>query len=435
MSKETAGTTARLNGQKDSARRAQYVGEVLPILFPEPWRRAESGGGLAGPGVVKMIAVPNIRHPRLLVPANSTKVAAAALARYARPPSRLARLKRDAAVWALRAGLSRFLLRDRITMVADDPDADSLAVYLSGLLDTPLHVSVHIGPARANRKPVVQLLTDAGQTIAFAKLGVNPLTQRLVADETEALQRLAKSELATVTVPAIRYAGQWREHQVLVQQALPVWTDRVAVQPGRLAAAMREIAGLDGISNRRLDDAEYVLRLRDRLDALDDTADARELRASATQLLDASIGDRLTFGAWHGDWTPWNMAMLAGTCLVWDWERFCLDVPLGFDALHYRLQHDIVIAHRDPASTVDRVIARAAELLAPFYPSPQPPRLARLTALLYLIDLATRYLTDRQAEAGAKLGALGTWLIPVLVRRVSAFATSAAGGPNSPEGI
>ena len=45
---------------------------------------------------------------------------------------------------------------------------------------------------------------------------------------------------------------------------------------------------------------------------------------------------------------------------------------------------------------------------------------AHVTSLLYLIDLATRYVTDRQAEAGARLGALGTWLLPALLRRVSA---------------
>ncbi|HEY1174541.1 MAG TPA: hypothetical protein VGF17_00160, partial [Phytomonospora sp.] len=420
---------------------------------PDPWRRDGAGGpagGLKGGSPVpadagggkrsvSMIAVPNSRRPRLLVPADSPKVAAAALARYARPPSRLARFKRDAAVLALRTGMSRLLLRDRITVSTTDPEADSLAGYLSGVLDTPLQVSVHIGPARANRKPVVQLLTEHGQTIAFAKIGVNPLTQRLVAEETEALQRLAKAELGKVTVPGVRHAGVWREHQVLVQQALPIWTDRVAVAPGRLAEAMREIATLEGVHNRRLDESDYLATLRARLDALDDTADARELRAAAVELLDAAAGERVTFGAWHGDWTPWNMAMLADTVLVWDWERFCLEAPVGFDALHYRLQHDIVIAHREPSAAVDHCIGKAGALLAPFFPAnpdPAPARLARLTALLYLIDLATRYLTDRQAEAGARLGALGTWLLPVLVRRVSAFATSdgEAAGPTSPEG-
>src|SRR5205085_2823446 len=48
----------------------------------------------------------------------------------------------------------------------------------------------------------------------------------------------------------------------------------------------------------------------------------------------------------------------------------------------------------------------------------RPAEAARVTALLYLDDLATRYLTDKQAEAGARLGVLGSWLLPVLIRRV-----------------
>ncbi|GLZ80957.1 hypothetical protein Afil01_57640 [Actinorhabdospora filicis] len=407
----------------DAARRAQYVNEVLSLLFPAPWRRDDTAAH--GPGTVRMIAVPNIRRPRLLVPADEPRVAAAALARYARPQARMARLKRDAAVLALRTGASRLLLRDRVAVTGPDPETDSIVAYLSGVLDTPVRIGIDIGPARANRKPVVQLLTRLGQTIGFAKIGVNDLTQRLVADETDALERLAKAELTAVTVPAVRHAGIWREHNVLVQQALPIWADRVPVHPGRLAAAMREIAHVDGTTEAPLGASGYAARLRERLAALDDTPDARELRAAALALLDASGDDVLGFGAWHGDWAPWNMAVLAQTLLVWDWERFTLDVPLGFDAVHYRLQHDIVVAHRDPSAVVDHCIAHAGDLVAPF--TQATPRRAGLTALLYLIDLATRYLTDRQAEAGAALGALGTWLLPVLVRRVSAFASSPEG--------
>ena len=59
--------------------------------------------------------------------------------------------------------------------------------------------------------------------------------------------------------------------------------------------------------------------------------------------------------------------------------------------------------------------AKMRELLAPFG---VPVAGRDVTALLYLVDLATRSLTDRQAEAGARLGVLGTWLLPVLIRRV-----------------
>jgi hypothetical protein len=58
----------------------------------------------------------------------------------------------------------------------------------------------------------------------------------------------------------------------------------------------------------------------------------------------------------------------------------------------------------------------AARLLAPFGVSAEQ---ARLTGILYLADLATRYLVDRQASAGAQNGAPGTWLVPAITHEVT----------------
>jgi hypothetical protein len=69
----------------------------------------------------------------------------------------------------------------------------------------------------------------------------------------------------------------------------------------------------------------------------------------------------------------------------------------------------------DATAAVEATVRMAGELLEPFE---VPARAREVTALLYLVDLAVRYLTDRQAEAGARLGVLGTWLLPVLIRRV-----------------
>ena len=73
----------------------------------------------------------------------------------------------------------------------------------------------------------------------------------------------------------------------------------------------------------------------------------------------------LTFGAWHGDWAPWNMASTERGLLVWDWERFTSGVPLGFDALHYRLQSRPGAGHRDPLTAAPPPRGAPA-LLAPF---------------------------------------------------------------------
>jgi len=154
-----------------------------------------------------------------------------------------------------------------------------------------------------------------------------------------------------------------------------------------------------------------------RADGSNPAEEARALSTAADQLI-ADAGDvELTFGAWHGDWTPWNMATTSSSLLVWDWERFTTGVPIGFDAIHFDFQR-LLVRGLQPERAVDLTLGRADRLLAPF--DVEGPA-ANLTALLYLIDLATRYLEDRQAEAGARLGVLGQWLLPILTRKVSSL--------------
>ncbi|MDG6105404.1 hypothetical protein Daura_47540 [Dactylosporangium aurantiacum] len=388
----------------DERLRAQYVEEVLALLYP--------GQGTAR---VEFLVVPNTRKPRLLVPADDRRLAAAAVRRYAEPQSRVARLKRDAVVAALRSGASSVLLRDRIGVTTG---ADTIETYLRRVLATDVRLSVHIGPARANRKPVLQLLTADGATVAFAKLGTSALTRALVKAEGNALAAVSTAGLKTLRVPDAVHIGQWGEHEVLVQSALPVWRPRVPLTAPRLANAMREVAACCGTRRGRLDDSGYWTRLRARLDTVAEHQEGGALRTAAERIARAAGGVQLTYGSWHGDWSPWNMAVLADTILVWDWERFTPGVPIGYDALHHALQVGIG-REASAAQAVNDLIDAAPELLLPF--GVVHRQAVEVTTLLYLIDLATRYVTDRQAEAGARLGVLGSWLLPVLVARVEAL--------------
>jgi hypothetical protein len=304
------------------------------------------------------------------------------------------------------------LLRDRVRVTG--PYSASIDGYLSEALGRELSVSVHIGPARANRKPVLQLIGPEGDTFGFGNLGTGPLTQRLVRAETAALNSLGGSGLTKRTVPRELHAGRWRDLQVLVQSALPVWLPRAPLTERRLRAAMLDVAGCRGYAIGPVDTSGYWQELRGRLAEVGDRSDAAGL-STAAELLVKHAGDTtFRYGSWHGDWAPWNMANLADALLVWDWERFATGVPMGFDAIHHELQRRIQSTD-DARDAVEQTVRRAGELLAPFG---VPPAGREVTALLYLVDLAVRYLTDRQAEAGARLGVLGTWLLPVLIRRV-----------------
>jgi hypothetical protein len=359
--------------------------------------------------------VPWFRRAPLLVP-RGRRVAAAAVRHYSGATSSASRFAVNTLSLLLAGGLTPAVLRGRLRVKAR-PGVETIEAYLAEVMRRDIRVSMYLGPARANRKPVLQLLTSSGETVGFAKIGVSPLTSKLVRAERQALARLAEAGLREITVPRVLHYDVWHGLDVLVLSALPAWQRRRPVSESRLSASMIELSRAGGLRHEPLGDSDYLLRLRARLATADDSTDQATLM-HALDSLTAWAGDTaLAFGSWHGDWSPWNMANTSRGLLVWDWERFTTGVPQGFDALHYWLQTELKMRHCDPPDAAARCIQEAPRLLAPFGVDAAT---ARITAILYLADLATRYLVDRQAEAGSPLGAPGTWLLPVIRSEVAA---------------
>lgn len=397
---------------------ADYLAEVCQLLWPPP---ASAGlrlrrRPLAGPAAAgrELIVLPDARRPKLIVPAGR-QASAAAIRRYGEPGSLKTRLATKTLGLALSAGFGR-CLGDRLSL--DVPAGSSgIESYLADVLGQPVEISLHLGAARANRKPVLQLLTASGDTIGFAKIGINPLTSALVRAEGNALTALAPlaGELEGLRLPRVLGSGSWNGLEVLVLSPLPVWLRRTPLRSGQLGAVLAELCAVTGTTSGRLAGSEYWQHLVARIEAADDTPERAELIKLAEVLADqaeaAAGAARVTFGCWHGDLTAWNIASTPAGLLVWDWERFTTGVPVGYDALHYWLQGAVRLPSEDPALAALRCVALAPELLTPFGVA-EPA--ARLTALAYLAELSARYLADRQEAAGARLGAPGRWLLPAL---------------------
>jgi hypothetical protein len=433
----TAADTARAKagragGAAPGAPRSS-LDDVCAVLWPPPAIASLSRGPRPLRGRERdFVVLPSARHPRLLVP-SGRRASAAAVRRYGEPGSAVAWAASRALALALAAGGASVGLGGRLRVTADpgtgttgpgtgsidpgrgsiDPGRGSIEAYLRSVLGYEVLISTHLGAARANRKPVLQLLTPRGETAGFAKISVNPLTRDLIRAERAALDTLAAQSLRALSVPRVLHHGQWQGREVLIMSALPVWRRRRALRPGQLTAAMTELTAVGGRSRGPLADCDYLGRLRSRLA----DSPAGPDRATLGDALDAltAAGPELSFGAWHGDWTGWNMASTAAGLLVWDWERFAPGVPVGFDPLHYRLQSDVVRRRRPPAEAAAACVRDAPAGLAPFG---VPAGEARLVAVLYLAELSVRYLADRQAEAGARLGRPGTWLIPAIEEAV-----------------
>ena len=398
-----------MHAQRAHSGRADYLRDISGQLWPDP-ATAEYGLGPAGePGDLSMIVLPGLRDPRLLVPA-SRRPAAAAVRRYGEPGSVRSAVATRALAAALASGIGSRMFRGRLT-VRVPPGAQTIESRLSEMLGRPVLLSVHLGAPRANRKPVLQLLTEAGQTLGFAKVGTNALTASLVRAEQAALDRLHAAGLTHLHAPRVLARDHWNDLEIVVLSPLPVWRRRTPPRPGALQRAMTEIFMVAGVRESTIAASEYWQHLTARLAAAGDGAEHSALRSALAKLAAVTEATTLRFGSWHGDWTPWNMASTAAGLLVWDWERFTTPAPAGFDALHCWLQAEVVGNRTEPEQAAGACVRRAPELLRPFGIA---DREARLTALLYLADLSVRYLADRQEQAGAALGAPRRWLLPAL---------------------
>lgn len=393
----------------DAADRLDYLRDTAALLWPG--RTIETGPAGAGDGAdsEEYLLLPDATRPRLIVPARPRRVAAAALLGHAAQSRGRERLTAGLAAVAVRSGLSRPLVPHRVRVTGKGP---ALGDHLSEVLGQAVQIALPLSPPRANRKPVLRLLDAGGRTVGFAKLGVDALTSRLVRAETVALLRLAQAGLPGVAIPRVLDRTEWNGRPLLVQSPVPTRRQRGAAS---LAAAMLDVAGLDSRPAQALNDSAYWAGLAGRVDALPRSSASAHLGVLMGLLRDTAGDLELATGSWHGDWTPWNCALRRRAVAVWDWERFATDVPLGFDALHYRLQAELVVARQDPASAASGCVDAAGMVLDPF---DVPASVREVTALCYLIDLATRYTEDRQEAAGARLGRVSEWLLPTVDTRV-----------------
>jgi hypothetical protein len=373
----------------DREERLSHASEVLAQLFPGGSVTASAGAG--SPRSRRFGVLPNVRHPRLLVPLAPSSAPAAALRAYGGRLSRRDQL----AYGALGAGLGAIGSRALKARYAVAGDAAGIDTYLSEVIGTSVSVAIHLTPARANRKPIVQALSAASRyPVGFAKVGSNPLTGQLIDQEAATLARLAAATTSTIVVPEVLSHGDVVGQRALVMRPLPTWSRGRMPTAAELADAGAEIAALGEPATVTVRESSYWSRLRSDIEAVADVAkrDALRLAADGLERLAGSAG--VAVGGAHGDWSPWNMWRTADGLLVWDWERFTTDSPVGSDQVHYRLQELLVVHNARPIDA-----ARAAVESAP----------DELTGVLHLMTLAVRYDKDDQ-----KARPTAEWLLPVI---------------------
>lgn len=374
------------------------TGDALVQTVQSLWPGAVasvSSGRAAGSALAEFAVVPHLRAPRLLVPARDPRAGAQALWRFNAASSFRETWGRTGLSAIVRSGVVR-PFRDRIAV--EGSDDGSLADHLAGLLGEPVTFSLGIGTARVNRKPVLQVFGEDGRSLAFAKLGDSDQARADVRAEAGSLAALAGHSWRTLAAPRLLHHGSWNGMELLVMTALPTtpW-HRPGAQWRVPVAAMAELAESFGEPSRPLADLPWTARQRaiaaDVAAAATAPAYAEEYAAAVHATLGRLAGTVWDVGAWHGDWTPWNMDRCRGRVQLWDWERFETGAPRGLDARHYCVN---AVTRRD--GTSPETILRGLELAGAS--RTRPDSRSHQLAALYLLAAAGRYVPLTVAAAG-----------------------------------
>jgi hypothetical protein len=355
------------------------------------------------------LMVPGPSRPTGLLPTAPAAVASAALRDHGHASTTSARVRSSVLGALARLGVARLVPG---TLVIDEVGAGGLIPHLSAELGVEVHVSVRLGPPRANRKPVLTLMRASGSVVGYTKVGVNDLTKRRIEAETAALAQLAAADLGTLVAPTVLSAGPWGEATYLTLSPLRSRSGG-GIDPAVRDTAARDLVAAFPTRQHRLAESPWWRALRARVSE-SSMAEARQLDELAGSLEGRLGPAQLAFGAQHGDWTPWNLHTVDGVTHVWDWERFASDAPVGMDQLHYAFHTATAIRGERPIEALSEVQARVAELV-------RIHEIADTRALwaVYLVQAGERFLTDRQEDAGSKKGPLSTWLLPTLDRAVA----------------
>ena len=259
--------------------------------------------------------------------------------------------------------------RDRILV---DGATNSILDHLAAVLGGPVTASIGIGTARANRKPVLEVFDVRGRTLGFAKVGIDATSRKHVRGEADkgwpGSRDTSRPGMALPEVlRRVDVAGQRGARDVGVRHTPAAPRHPVPCSHGPRVCLLPRVRFQDSGTRRRM---PFWRRQLEILGSLAAGQPRDRLERVATRLGETRGEVLVEAGAWHGDWTPWNMAWRGGELQVWDLEQFAPDGLVGLDVAHYVVnermqQHGVSMG---PCSR--RALSRPAR-------SPRPSSVAR----------------------------------------------------------
>lgn len=348
------------NISQGSAARRRMLDSVLQMLASAP---AESNPqcpreqDASSPHEREFAVVPSLSDPRFLIPLGSRKSAANSLRIYsAHKP--LARTYKWVLEKGLRTGLVQPCLRQRTLVRPTAAETETLQrtlpleQYLAQALgQSEVFLGVSLGTPSAHQKPLFQVMDREGRALAYAKIGWNDDTIRIVKNEAQALQRLAGCKFTNATIPRVLIAEHWKDHYLLLQSGPPSegWTPSRDISANHLQF-LSELSRIDD-TKTSLQKSIWWKSIQQRIKTMDEMGVSYDADLVQWALDESALRFGMTevpFGMKHGDFTPWNLLQKKQELFVLDWEYAESHAPPGSDLFHFVIQRAALVNEAQP---------------------------------------------------------------------------------------
>jgi len=266
-----------------------------------------------------------------------------------------------------------------------------------------LRFGVSLGTPGPERKPVLQVMTPEGATLAYAKVGANSLSNKLVENEADTLWRMSKYQLRSFEWPSLLLSTHWNSHSVNLQSAPPNSTHRAPNSFSRDYAAVIAETGKINLVYGALSESSFWRRLERRIGAIRHPYYRVLLDQAMAQILARAGAQRFAFHFSHGDFAPWNIRLLDGRFYVFDWEYASDHSPAGWDIFHFFTQTWSLLRHYSPARIWREFLTQGEAgpwLHSHFSQLDVSSELVKPAFILYLADRLARQTDRRDADAG-----------------------------------
>jgi hypothetical protein len=368
-----------------ASERMRVVRAQLEHLFPPAPFPLHLGYGPPPSGFVEVDAwrvIPSRSAPRFLVPVDPAAASRIVVSHNRLRAPTVAAVRRLAAIairpLAMVQGAGTVLRLSAPAGVGEaELDAAVITRQLRRRLPEAVGTAISLRDFHPRAKPTVQLTDDHGTVVAFAKVASDPATAERVLTEADLLERLGTGleglglgPRGPLRLPRVLDSGRSGPFAYSVVEPLPQHARRIgeADEPRVLQALAAFGTCLGPVRTMPLAQTALWDDVLARAHAAQAARGARpELVEGLDRLLATALRhDAATLvpaGAYHGDWTPWNMGQADEVIWAWDLEYGSPQGPLGLDALRWVFQVQHVTAGASFTQAVAAMTAAAPHLL------------------------------------------------------------------------